>query len=60
VLISDGGGSLATYAIQLAKLYDAIVISTVSSDVKVAHAEQRAPTRSSTTAAKMSANASRP
>jgi NADPH2:quinone reductase len=40
VLISGGAGSVANYAIQLAKLRDAIVISTVSSEVKAAHAKQ--------------------
>jgi NADPH:quinone reductase len=38
VLISGGAGLVANYAIQLAKLRDATVISTVSSDVKAAHA----------------------
>jgi NADPH:quinone reductase len=40
VLITGGAGPVTSYAIQLAKLYDAIVISTVSSDIKAAHAEQ--------------------
>jgi NADPH2:quinone reductase len=40
VLITGGAGAVANYAIQLAKLRDAIVISTVSSDVKAAHAKQ--------------------
>jgi NADPH:quinone reductase len=40
VLIAGGAGSVANYAIQLAKLRDAIVISTVNSDVKAAYAEQ--------------------
>jgi NADPH:quinone reductase-like Zn-dependent oxidoreductase len=41
VLISGGGGSVATYAIQLAKLREAIIISSVSSDIKVADAGGR-------------------
>jgi NADPH2:quinone reductase len=40
VLITGGAGSVAHYAIQLAKLRDATVISTVSSDIKAAHAKQ--------------------
>jgi NADPH:quinone reductase len=40
VLITGGAGSVTNYAIQLAKLRDAIVISTASSDVKATHAEQ--------------------
>ena len=40
VLITGGAGTVANYAIQLAKLRDAIVISTVNGDVKAANAEQ--------------------
>ncbi len=38
VLIAGGAGSVAHYAIQLAKLRGARVITTISSDVKAAHA----------------------
>lgn len=38
VLISGGAGSVAHYAIQLAKLRGARVITTISNDVKAAHA----------------------
>jgi NADPH:quinone reductase len=40
VLITGGAVSVANYAIQLAKLRDAIVISTANGDVKAADAEQ--------------------
>jgi len=38
VLIAGGAGSVAHYAIQLAKLREARVITTVSNDVKATHA----------------------
>jgi NADPH:quinone reductase len=40
VLVAGGAGSVAHYAIQLAKLRGAVVLSTVSSDVKAAHAQR--------------------
>ena len=40
VLIVGGAGAVANYAIQLAKLRGATVLSTVSSDIKAAHAQR--------------------
>jgi NADPH2:quinone reductase len=40
VLVVGGAGSVAHYAIQLAKLRGAIVLSTVSSDIKATHAQR--------------------
>src|SRR5258708_2792643 len=40
VLIVGGAGAVANYAIQLAKLRGATVVSTVSSDIKAAHAQR--------------------
>jgi NADPH2:quinone reductase len=39
VLVAGGAGAVGHYAIQLAKLSDATVITTVSSDAKAAHAK---------------------
>ena len=40
VLVAGGAGSVAHYAIQLAKLRGATVVTTVSSDAKAAHAQR--------------------
>jgi NADPH2:quinone reductase len=58
LLIAGGAGSVGYYAIQLAKLRGARVITTVSNDAKAAHARTAERTRSSTIARRMLASAS--
>jgi NADPH2:quinone reductase len=57
VLIAGGAGSVAHYAIQLAKLRRARVITTISNDLKATHARARlGRTKPSITARKISAS----